>query len=345
MKQRNRNLVIPYFVSMAGCVDQCIYCNQSMLKEHGVMDNVEKTVVKYLQTFQGKPETVELAFFGGTFLNIHEKRMQNLLYEARKLKDKGLIDKVRISTTPDSITEKRCKDISNTVNTVELGIQTLNDRLLKLLRRNYSRRECHMALNILKDAGFKIGLQLMVGLPMQSFYDFVDTVEHVCMLKPDFVRIYPLVTLKTTPLHTYEALKIVDSKSLDLILQEGAYALFAFYKENIKVVRVGLTEFIKKDDIYHGYMLDNWREEMESLCWREFLKHLFQKQLVDNIEICCSRKDYMSIVGIKKKNLAYFAEQGKKIKISFSDDIPDKNILVNSKNYNLFQMDWTKISL
>jgi histone acetyltransferase (RNA polymerase elongator complex component) len=56
------------------------------------------------------------------------------------------------------------------------------------------------AVTLLKKHGYKVGLQLMIGLPGQSAKSAFDTAEQIAALSPDFVRIYPTIVLNQSPL-------------------------------------------------------------------------------------------------------------------------------------------------
>jgi len=323
---KNR-LIIPYFIPMKGCKYRCIYCNQYFLKEHDVDESVVETVTKYLN-FSKRKDSSELAFYGGTFLNLSEQKIDAFLRIADDLKRKGLIDKIRISTTPDSVNEKKCNKIKGIVDIVELGVQTLDDRLLKLMRRGYTKKDCVEKTNLLRYYGFDIVYQLMLGLPLQSFQSFLDTIDIVCFKKPDAARLYPLLILKNTPLEVYTKLKIIDYPTMEKIIQQGALALLKLYKFGITVIRIGLTEFFEKSNIVEGFVEHNWRTQMESLLWRLFFDTFVDEYGSKNLTIYCSRSDYDAIKGIKNKNMKYFYKKGYMFNIECCSEQIDKYELI-----------------
>lgn len=333
----SKMLVVPYFITMQGCMYNCIYCNQYSLKDHGGWESIIKVVEKY-KKFSKKCKKIELAFYGGTFLNLTEQTILNLLYEANKLKENGVIDSVRISTTPDSVNVKKLNLIKGIVDTVELGVQALDDKILKLLRRKYDVTQCIKKTMLLKDMGFKVGYQLMLGLPKQTYVSFVNTISIVCKVKPDFIRLYPLIVLNNTPIENYIKLGFIPYVDLDFILHCGAYALFECYKRNIKVIKVGLTEFFDEKQIYMGYMIRNWRTMMESLLWRNFLREIFLKKNKNNIFVQCSNTDYDSIIGIKKSNIFYFKNMGIGLNVVKSKDMEKFFIELEGEKYHLFEL-------
>lgn len=334
----NKLLVIPYFISMKGCVYNCIYCNQNALKEHGAGESLHEIVQKYMN-FSKNYEALELAFYGGTFLNLPEKTLLSLLDQANDLKAKGIINSIRISTTPDSVTYRKASIIRGLVNTVELGVQTLDNRILKLLRRKYDVSQCIEKTGLLKEMGFNLGYQLMLGLPTQTCLSFKKTIDIVSTVKPDFIRLYPLIVLKNTPIENYIKLGVTSYCNLDDIFSCGAYALLECYKRHIKVIRVGLTEFFDEKQIYMGYMIENWRIMIESFLWRCFLKEIFRNKGKDIFIVNCNLYDYDSIVGVKKQNINFFKNMGIELKVFKSPDMDKFSIELGGKKYFLLEFD------
>ena len=100
--------IIPLFVPQEGCPHKCVFCNQDRItgsKESVTAKTVYDTVEEYLQTINNKDATIEISFFGGTFTGIREEKQRELLSVAKEYKDKGLIDKIRMSTRPDYIND------------------------------------------------------------------------------------------------------------------------------------------------------------------------------------------------------------------------------------------------
>ena len=330
----SNRLIIPYFISMKGCKYRCIYCNQHLLKVHDVEESLENIVKKYLN-FSKKKDNVELAFYGGTFLNLPEQKIDTLLGIASDLKRKGLINKVRISTTPDSVNERKCNKIKGTVDIVELGIQTLDDRLLKLMRRIYTKKDCIETTDLLRYYGFEVVYQLMLGLPFQSFQSFVNTIDIVCLKKPDAVRLYPLLILKNTPLEVYTQLKMIKYPTKKQVIQQGALALLKLYKYGIAVIRIGLTEFFDKSHIVHGFMEHNWRIQMESLLWQLFFETFVGEYGSKELFISCSKSDYHAIKGIRNKNIKHFYQKGYMFSLECTGQTEKYELIVNGLRYSL----------
>ena len=85
-----------------------MFCNQDRIT--GVKDRVdakkvENIIEEYYETIENKNATIEVSFFGGTFTAIREEKQRELLEVAKKYKDLGIVQKIRMSTRPDYIND------------------------------------------------------------------------------------------------------------------------------------------------------------------------------------------------------------------------------------------------
>lgn len=237
-------LVIPVFIPQSGCPHQCAFCNQSIITSETQPLPDEKAiraVVDQFLSFKGRRSKVQLAFFGGNFLGLDEKIIVDLLGVARELVRENKIDDVRCSTRPDTISESILEAITPyPLTTVELGVQSMDDAVLQRARRGHTREDTMTAAHLLKAHGMELGMQMMVGLPGDTPGTALDTAAAMCRLKPDFVRIYPLLVLAGSPLARwydqgrYNPMELHES----VTLVKELYKIFD--KNDIPVIRMGL---------------------------------------------------------------------------------------------------------
>ncbi len=136
--------IIPVFLPHCGCPHHCAFCNQhaitnikQKLSSPEEVDTLIKKFVKYKGKRRGE---TQIAFFGGNFLGLgpHEI-VAYLSVAARHVRDGGA-DGIRFSTRPDTITPEKMDLIAPfAVETIELGVQSMNASVLRLsLRGRYS---------------------------------------------------------------------------------------------------------------------------------------------------------------------------------------------------------------
>ena len=196
--------IIPLFVPQEGCPHKCVFCNQDRItgsKESVTAKTVYDTVEEYLQTINNKDATIEISFFGGTFTGIREEKQRELLSVAKEYKDKGLIDKIRMSTRPDYINDYILSYLQEySVDIIELGVQSLVGDVLIGAGRGHTIKQVEDASKLIKEYGFTLGHQIMPGLPRDNFEKDIETVKRSISMKPDICRIYPSLVIKDTPM-------------------------------------------------------------------------------------------------------------------------------------------------
>jgi histone acetyltransferase (RNA polymerase elongator complex component) len=136
-----RHYIIPVFVPHYGCPHDCVFCNQNKITgfETDVTESqVETIIYEYLATFK-KDSFIEVAFYGGSFTAIDFETQKRLLGIPRRYKEEGKINGIRLSTRPDAIDHVILTMLKeNLVDTIELGVQSMDPVVLKLSERGHS---------------------------------------------------------------------------------------------------------------------------------------------------------------------------------------------------------------
>jgi histone acetyltransferase (RNA polymerase elongator complex component) len=183
----------------------------------------------------------EAAFYGGTFTGLPEERMKALLAAVKPYLEAGVIRSIRVSTRPDFIDGERLAILKAWgVETVELGVQSMDDRVLTLARRGHTVADVTAAVRLLKDGGFRVGAQLMPGLPGDSAETFRATIEAVLALRPDMVRLYPAVVIAGTGLARMFDAGAYRPLTLDEAVERCVEGTIRLERNGIPVIRIGL---------------------------------------------------------------------------------------------------------
>jgi histone acetyltransferase (RNA polymerase elongator complex component) len=247
-------LVIPVFIMNKGCPHRCIFCNQKIsagnFPEELTKEYFDSEVNSYLSRNKDKSRNVEIAFYGGNFTGIDPVYQEKLLSWAHEYIQNGVVDSLRISTRPDYISENNLSVLKKyNVKTIEIGVQSFIDGVLRCAQRGHDAAAAVKAVIILKDHGFRTGLHLMAGLPQDTKEGFIYSLDKTVELKPDTVRIHPVVVFKGTALAEefskgkYKPLELSDAVELcGLAWQKLSEA-------GIRVIRIGLqlTPEMEKD--------------------------------------------------------------------------------------------------
>lgn len=240
--------IIPVFVPHLGCPHDCVFCNQSNItgqdRENANKinyDYVKKVASEYLETIDKEFATVELSFFGGTFTAIDTKKQIELLRAAKELKDEGKIDFIRCSTRPDYIDIEilsRMKEYS--MDTIELGVQSLDDEVLRLSGRGHDSKSVERASFLINKFNIKLAHQIMPGLVGDTFNKVIDSVKKSIKMNPKEVRLYPALVIKDTAMEEMYKDKTFKPLTLDEAVEITSILKIMYEENNIKVIRTGL---------------------------------------------------------------------------------------------------------
>lgn len=240
MKKKHVN--IPIFIPHLGCPNMCVFCNQRTISGHGAFDAsaVDSEIEEVLSTLGDDCER-EIAFFGGSFTGIDRALMTDLLTRAQKYIDRGAVGSIRLSTRPDYIDSEILKILSSySVRTVELGLQSLDDEVLKATKRGHNRECALRACEAVKNAGFDLVGQMMIGLPLSTPESEIMTASEICRVGAVGARVYPTVVFRGTELADMTLCGSYTPITNEQAVMRTKSVLDIFDRSGVDVIRVGL---------------------------------------------------------------------------------------------------------
>lgn len=336
--------IIPIFVPHAGCPHDCIFCDQKAITARAAAPDADATVEvieRNLKTIDANPDIIhrEIAFYGGSFTAIPREEQLMYLGIAKKYKDAGRVDSIHLSTRPDYIDETVLNDLKNHgVDIIELGVQSFDTEVLRLSARGHDVETVYRSTEMIKEWGFTLGIQLMIGLPGDSYEKCMESVRKTIDIGPAIARIYPTVIIRDT--------------GLDRLYRAGKYELLAeteavrtakdMYKAltgaGINVIRVGLkaTDNIKEEG---GSAVAGFHPAFRQLVEAEIAREQIEQQLgplLDEarrngklpapgagsmkLRAVSGPGSFSNMIGNKKSNKIYFAENYPQLDIKFAVD-------------------------
>ena len=251
-----KHVNIPIFIPHMGCPNQCVFCNQRTISGVAEFDvtSVKNEIDKALATVCADAER-EIAFFGGSFTGIDQELMISLLELAYSYVKNGQVTSVRCSTRPDYINDEIIDILKKYgVETVELGLQSSNNKVLSLCKRGHTCEDELLACRKIVDAGIKLVGQMMIGLPGSNLDDELLTAEFIVDSGAVGARIYPTVVFKDTELCDMAEAQMYNPISLSDAVERSARVLEIFDRNNIEVIRIGLcaSDNLSSADKYYG---------------------------------------------------------------------------------------------
>ena len=315
-----KQYIIPIFVPHLGCPNDCIFCNQKAIsgqKKNITKEEAKKIIEDYLKNIKEDAQ-IEIAFYGGSFTAIDEKEQEELLQVAYNFVKNGQVESIRISTRPDCIDKKTLKRLKKyKVKTIELGVQSANNYILERANRGHTFEDVKKASKMIRWNGFKLGHQMMVGLPDSTRIDEINTAKALIKLKPKMVRIYPVLVVKNTKLEkeylegTYEPLPLVQA------VETCKELVRMFADKKIEIIRIGLqnTEEIsdpenKESEVVAGPYHPAFRQLVESGMWYDAIVGKIKKLnvKVKEVQVTVNPIDANNVIGHKKENVIKLKE-------------------------------------
>jgi histone acetyltransferase (RNA polymerase elongator complex component) len=304
-------MIIPFFIPHAGCPHQCVFCNQKNITGQSAPvdpSSVPDTIIGYFRTNTGK-KPVQVAFYGGSFTALPINTQREYLEAVQPFIYAGEVQSIRLSTRPDCITPDILTRLKTyRVGTVELGVQSMDDRVLELSGRGHTARDTINAVTLLREHDVTVGLQLMPGLPGDSSNGFTSTVEKVVALKPDFVRLYPALVIEGTPLAELYRTGRYAPLALDDAVSLCRDALVRFEQANIDVIRIGLQpteELEKSGTILAGPYHPAFRQLVESSLLLERMRSCLsdRNEETDIARFQVNPHDLSAAIGQRRSNI------------------------------------------
>lgn len=320
---------IPVFVPHRGCPHDCVFCSQKKITgvhEEMTPEKAKDIINTYLREVKPSGYT-EIAFFGGSFTAIPDDERRALLEVAKDYICSGEVDGIRLSTRPDCISDEILSELREYgVTAIELGVQSMDDNVLRLSGRGHPASDVTASVALIRKYPFELGLQMMTGLPGDTYEKSVETARKIAALKPDTVRVYPTLVIRGTALCT-----MMENGSYTPFDLEETVELLAEIKEifdnaGVRIIRMGLqtTEEISPGAAvaggpYHAAI----GELAENRLYYKKLCRILEGYKGETAKIICNSSDVSKIIGHKRCNAQKIYDKYKiKIKLCPDSDAP-----------------------
>lgn len=319
-----KHFTIPIFIPQLACPFQCVFCNQEKITSRGHIpdvNEVQSIIEEHLSTFPKGNKHIEIGFFGGNFTGIPIVDQEKYLQVAQPYLEKGIVKGIRLSTRPDYIDEMRLHLLKkHRVTTIELGAQSMDNEVLRQSARGHTAEDVEKASRMIISAGFRLGLQMMVGLPGDTLDKSVFTARKIIELGACETRIYPVLVIKGTKMaEWYDQGKYAPLSMEEAVLWVKTI-LPLFEEAGVEVTRVGLHSsagLLSGKDLVAGPFHTSFRELAMSEVWWDRLNFLMEEKK-SGVQISVHPSQYNFAIG-------YYGKNRKRLLQHFRDVIFIKN--------------------
>lgn len=319
---------IPVFIPELACPFRCIYCNQKKITGFGKGPepaSVNNIIDKHLATIPKEGSHIEIAFFGGNFTGLSETQQKIYLEIASRYFDQGLISGIRLSTRPDYIDANTISLLKQyPVSAVEIGAQSMDEEVLIRSGRGHAASDVEMAAELVKKAGFSLGLQMMTGLPADTPEKSVYTAEKIAALGADNTRIYPTLIIKGTELEKMYHSGDYMPQSLEEAVELCARLFGVFERSGVEVLRMGLHPsegLLSGDDLVAGPFSPSFGEMVRGKLWERAFLHLLDIETAENISVEVPGAELNYAIGYRSSNRKMLLKNFRKVEFIVNNSL------------------------
>lgn len=211
MKEIGLYLHIPF------CIKKCKYCDfVSYNKNNDMIDIYIDALIKEMDMYQNmlREYKVKSIFIGGGTPSILDiRKINEIVKHLHKNFNISRDIEFTIESNPGTLDKEKLEFYNSIgINRLSMGLQSLNNEILKFIGRIHSKEEFIENYYSSRNAGFKnINIDLIYGLPGQDLKDWESTLEGVIQLKPEHISAY--------------SLKIEEGTAFSKLYEEGKLSL------------------------------------------------------------------------------------------------------------------------
>ena len=247
------------YVHIPFCLIKCNYCDFSSYPLPIFESTKEEQIEAYLAALRQEIhlllkdvslDEVETIYMGGGTPTVLDTDQLVTFMEFLKYQlDFSQIQEATIEANPGTINFEKLLALKKAgFNRISIGIQSLNNDLLKLMGRAHNAEEATLAVSMAREAGWQnINVDLIYGLPSQTTATWEDTLAKVIKLNPDHISSYGLKIEDGTPWSK-------DYSNGQIILPED---------ETINEMYKSLQSILKDNDYIH-YEISNYCREQKA---------------------------------------------------------------------------------
>ena len=267
---------VSVYISIPFCPTRCSYCS---FVSHSI-ERATDLIPKYLDYLCKEIEyTAEIIkklnlnimtvyVGGGTPTTLSAKQLTLLLNQIHKSFGNSFVELTVEAGRPDTITKEKLIALKNGgVDRISINPQTMNEDVLVNIGRRHTTKQTVDAFYLARTLGFNnINMDLIAGLPGDSYNSFVNTIEQVICLSPESVTVHSLSLKRSSGLgkevdfsylkEGIEAGKMVDYA--EKRLKEVGILPYYMYRQSKTIGNLENVGYAKKgfEGIYNVYIMD-----------------------------------------------------------------------------------------
>lgn len=194
------------YIHIPYCVRKCLYCDFISGPPKGPVFPFTEALKKELrqegEACRDKEPVTSIFFGGGTPTFLSAELLADILNTVKTSFRIEEDAEISLECNPGTLSSEGAAILKKAgFNRVSIGLQSAEDRLLKMIGRIHTREDFLRAYRSLRYAGFNnINVDVMHALPSQTEKEYLETLRFVCGLEPEHISSYALILEENTPL-------------------------------------------------------------------------------------------------------------------------------------------------
>lgn len=259
------NREIGIYIHIPFCLKKCNYCD--FISYENKLDIQEKYINNLKQEIYSQRDIIKnsnvttIYIGGGTPSIIESKYILEIIEYLKNYIDRSNFENIEttIEVNPGTVTEQKLKDYHDIgINRLSIGLQAVQDELLKMLGRIHNYEQFLETYNMAKKVGFKnINVDLMIGLPKQSIEDVKESIDKILELQPEHVSVYSLIVEDGTKIS-----KLIENEVYSLPDEELERMEYSYVKNKLELAGYEHYEIsnFAKEGYYSKHNLNCWKQ-------------------------------------------------------------------------------------
>ncbi|MBQ8501664.1 MAG: radical SAM family heme chaperone HemW [Bacteroides sp.] len=222
------------YIHIPFCKTRCIYCDFYSTTRNEERNRYIAALCKELEIrkeyLHGAPiETIYLG--GGTPSQLEEEDFRTIFQTIGQVYGLQAAQEITLEANPDDLTEEYITRLSRLpFNRVSIGIQTFDDRMLKLLNRRHNAEQARKAVDGLRRAGFRnISIDLIYGLPGETMGRWQQDLIEAIALDVEHISAYHLTYEEGTRLY-----RLLQTGQIHEVDEENSIQFFSTLTETLQ---------------------------------------------------------------------------------------------------------------
>lgn len=243
------------YIHIPFCKNICSYCDFcKMFYNEKLVDKYLESLEKEINQYYKKDELNTIYIGGGTPSSLNINQLERLFKILKVINASSNLE-FTFEVNVNDITEKLLTILKqNKVNRISIGIETINDKFLKLIERHHTKEEILEKINLTKKYFDNINVDFMYGFNDENIKDLKEDLDFFSKLDVNHISIYSLILEPNTKLY------INNTTPLDEEIESNMYFYIIDYLERLGFKHYETSNFAK-NNTYSRHNLTYWNND------------------------------------------------------------------------------------